>query len=147
MTPTKTQPGCSASAYEASKAQVFEFQVLLDAILGAFDTQTGLFDPRERGLCGGHKALVDPNDPNLQCLSHTPDLTHILRVEETCGQMSVTRSHVRDRTKDTYNRRMIQGAAMTCTSPLQQVRLVLELKTNLGRKEKHLQERSPVVFC
>lgn len=72
---------CSVSGFQASEAHVLDFQVLVDAVLGALSAQTGLFDPTEGSLRCGQEALVDSNYPHLQCLCHPPDLTHILRVK------------------------------------------------------------------
>lgn len=74
------------SGCETSEAHVLVFQVLVDAVFGAFDAQTGLFHPAECTLRGGQEALVDSNYPHLQRLRHPPDLTHILRVEVTWRQ-------------------------------------------------------------
>lgn len=72
-----------ASGPQAPKTHVLVFQVLVDAVLGALDTQTRLFDAAERGLGGGHDALVHADYPHLQGLGHPPDLTGVLREEVT----------------------------------------------------------------
>lgn len=66
------------SGFEATEAHVLILQILVDPVLGALATQTGLFDPTEGGLCGGDETLVDSDHAHLQHLGHSPYLTHVL---------------------------------------------------------------------
>lgn len=74
---------CRGSGLEASKADVLDLQILVDAVLGALTAQTRLFDAAKRGLRCGQQALVHANYPRLQRLRHPPRLTDVLRVEVT----------------------------------------------------------------
>lgn len=98
MTPRGSKPpprprhhghAAALSGRQASEAHVLELQVLIDAVFAAFGAQPGLFDPSEHRLRGGNQPLIDPNHPNLHRLGNTPDLTHVLGEEVTCGQTSI----------------------------------------------------------
>lgn len=76
---------------QAAEANVLHLQVLVDAVLGAFGAQAGLFHPPKQRLRGRQQPLVDSNHPHLQRLGHTPDLTHVLREEVPWGATTLVR--------------------------------------------------------
>lgn len=62
-------------------ADVFQLEVVLDAVAGAFATQAGWLDPAKGCDLGGDQAGVYADHAGLHRLGHAPDASHVARVE------------------------------------------------------------------
>lgn len=71
-----------------AKSHVLHLQIFIDAIFRALSAQAWLFNPTKWDFRCGDKSLIHANHSHLQLLSHSPDLTQVLRVkvawERTC---------------------------------------------------------------
>src|SRR5690606_4860672 len=73
--PTRSRPS------DASQTEVFDFQVILDAVLGALSAQTGGLDAAERRHFVGDQAGVDTDHAVFQRLGNAEHTAQITRVE------------------------------------------------------------------
>ena len=81
-------------ALETAEAHVFDVGVFVNAVFGAFATESRLLDSTKRRFNTGHNALVDTDHSHLQALGHAPDLSHVARVEVACNSSrSTTHQH------------------------------------------------------
>jgi hypothetical protein len=65
----------------SAEAEVFDFQVFVHAVLGAFAAQAGFFYPAERRDFGGDEASVDADDAVFEGFGDAPDARQILPIK------------------------------------------------------------------
>ncbi len=66
-----------ADASDAAHAEIFHFEVILEAMAGTLPPDAGLFDPAEGCRFRGHASGVDTDHAIFQGLGHTPDTLQV----------------------------------------------------------------------
>ena len=71
----------ASSLFESAKAEVFDFEEVIDAIVRTFASKSRLFDSAERGHFVGDESCVDANHPAFQRLRRPPDAADVTAVK------------------------------------------------------------------
>ncbi|SRR6266851_7423334 len=66
---------------DTSEAQVFDLEIFVHAILGAFAPEARLFDAAERRNLGRNDAGVDADDAVFERLRNPPDAHDVLAIK------------------------------------------------------------------
>src|SRR3954447_14075888 len=66
---------------DSTHAEVFDFQIVLDAVFRALTAVPALLDPAERCNLGRDQAFIDADNAVLERFSDTPDPSYIAAVE------------------------------------------------------------------
>src|ERR1700722_15668812 len=71
--PSRNDNGTVRLRANPANRQVFDLQIIVDTVFGAFAAQSGLLDAAERGLGGGDDAFVDTDHAVFQRLGDAED--------------------------------------------------------------------------